>query len=102
MSSMRSAGPVAAVALATVAVDSPGCGSRSDPVASAASKSRTAGGMHVTTTVTLRFPSGGQGVTSGAGDFDERSGELALDLSNVLQNSGLPIGSGAGVVARYL
>src|SRR5215216_1064794 len=80
-----------------------GCGgTKTDPVAAAASKSERTGGARVTTRVTVTFPSGGEGVITGEGRFDQKRGAMTLDMSNLLQNSPLPLGSGSGIVARYL
>jgi hypothetical protein len=96
---MRIAGVLAlAATLAALA----GCGGGGNPVAAAAKKSAGAGGVHLTTTVTLGFPNGGQGQISGQGAFAGRDGVLSVDMSNLLQNAALPIGSGGGIVARYL
>jgi len=82
-----------------------GCGSgggSSNRISSAATKSEHAGGVHLATSVTVSFPNGGQGVIDGNGAFDSERGVLRVDMSNLLQNSQLPIGSGRGVEARYL
>jgi hypothetical protein len=71
-------------------------------VSAAASKSEHAGGAKVTTQVTVTFPSGGEGVITGEGRFDQQRGKMTLDMSNLLQNSPLPLGSGSGIEARYL
>ena len=94
----------AALALAAVAVVLTGCGAAgvADPVAAAATKSAQAGGVHISTSITMTFPSGSQGVITGEGTFDQTHGELTVDMSNVLQNTPLPIGTGAGIKARYL
>jgi hypothetical protein len=114
MDTMRGAGwsggrsPVArllaalAVAAGAASLAACGSGSPADPVVAAATKSEQAGGVHVATMVTVSFPNGGRGVISGEGSFDDQKGELTVDLSNLLQNSPLPIGSGSGVEARYL
>jgi hypothetical protein len=70
--------------------------------AAAAEKSEHAGGYHVAIAVTLGFPGGSEGQISGAGAFDGQADELGLDLSNLLQNTPLPLGSGRGVEARFL
>jgi hypothetical protein len=95
---------LAVAALGATVAALAGCASQSDAsrVAAAAAKSERAGGVHVALAVTISFPSGGQGQIVGAGDFDGARGALRLDLSNLLQNSSLPLGSGAGVQARYL
>jgi hypothetical protein len=96
---------LAALALAAAAAGLAGCGSSRSPaatVAAAAAKSERAGGFHVALAVTLGFPGGTQGGISGRGAFDGRAGELGVDLSNLLQNSPLPLGSGRGVKARFL
>jgi hypothetical protein len=97
---------LAAIGLAAAAAGLAGCGSSSQSpagkVAAAAEKSERAGGFHVALAVTLGFPGGTQGQISGSGAFDGRTGELGVDLSNLLQNSPLPLGSGRGVVARFL
>ena len=96
---------LAAAVLAATAAALVGCGSSQSPagrVASAAAKSERAGGIHVAIAVSIDFPGGGQGEISGAGAFDGQTGELAVDLSNLLQNTSLPLGSGRGVEARYL
>jgi hypothetical protein len=91
------------LALAALAASLAGCGGgKGDPVVSAAKKSETAGGTRVTTRVTVRFPSGGEGVITGEGTFGKEEGEMTLDMSNLLQNSPLPLGSGSGIEARYL
>jgi hypothetical protein len=95
---------IAALALIALAAGLVACGASgpADPIASAASKSEKAGGARITTRVTVSFPSGGQGVITGEGTFDQLQGEMTLDMSNLLQNSPLPIGSGSGIKARYL
>jgi hypothetical protein len=96
---------LAAAALAATAATLAGCGSSQSPagkLASAAAKSERAGGFHVAVAVTLGFPGGSQGQISGAGAFDGETGRLGLDLSNLLQNAALPLGSGRGVEARFL
>jgi hypothetical protein len=95
---------VAALVVVLVAAGLSGCGAGNvvDPVAAAATKSEQAGGIHVSTNVTLRFPSGGEGVITGEGAFNQDQGELTVDMSNLLQNTQLPLGSGGGVKARYL
>jgi hypothetical protein len=92
----------AALALAAAALALAGCGGGRGPLAAAAAKSRDAGGVHVTTTVTLTFANGGQGVITGSGVFTGDDGALGVDMSNLLQNSPLPIGSGGGIGVRYL
>lgn len=95
---------LAVLVLVVVASTLAGCGSKSagNRISSAATKSEQAGGVHVATSVTVRFPNGGEGVIDGSGSFDRRRGVLRVDMSNLLQNSQLPIGSGKGVEARYL
>jgi hypothetical protein len=100
-----SARSLAAIALAAAAAALAGCGSSQSPsgrLAAAAAKSERAGGFHVALAVTLGFPGGTQGQISGSGAFDGQAGELGVDLSNLLQNSPLPLGSGKGVRARFL
>jgi hypothetical protein len=94
---------LAPLGLVILAAALAGCGGRNvDPVTAAASKSERAGGAHVTTRVTVTFPSGGEGLITGEGSFDQRRGKMSLDMSNLLQNSPLPLGSGSGIKARYL
>src|SRR4051794_7340751 len=90
-------------ALVILAVTLAGCGgTASGPVAAAASKSEHAGGVRVTTSVTVSFPSGSEGVITGQGRFDQQRGAMTFDMSNLLQNAPLPLGSGSGIHARYL
>jgi hypothetical protein len=88
--------------LAVAALSGCGSGSAGNRISSAAMKSEHAGGVHLATSVTVSFPNGGQGVIDGNGSFDSERGVLRVDMSNLLQNSQLPIGSGRGVEARYL
>jgi len=88
--------------LAATALVACGSGSTANRISSAATKSEAAGGVHIATSVTVSFPNGGRGVIDGGGAFDRQRGVLRVDLSNLLQNSQLPVGSGSGVEARYL
>jgi hypothetical protein len=93
----------AACAFVVLAATLTGCGAtKADPVAAAASKSEHAGGARVTTRVTVSFPSGSEGLITGEGRFNQERGKMTLDMSNLLQNSPLPLGSGSGIKARYL
>jgi hypothetical protein len=91
-----------ALVSATLALVACGDGGGQDPVAEAATKSLDAGGVRLTTSVTLSFPNGSRGVIRGRGAFDGEQGVLSVDMSDLLQDAPLPNGSGNGIVARYL
>lgn len=94
---------LAVLVLLAAAVGLAGCGARSlvDPVASAASKSQTAGGVKVSMRVEVTSPALGQTAITGQGEFDRDQGRLTVDLSDIVQRLAAPIGSGTGVDVIY-
>jgi hypothetical protein len=73
-----------------------------DPVASAATKTEQAGGSKMSMTADVNSPAGQSYEITANGAFDQQEGEMTMDLSNLLQSTGLPVGSGSGIVLRYL
>jgi hypothetical protein len=92
---------VLALVTGSLALVACGGGGGRDPVATAAAKSLRAGGVRLTTRVTLSFPNGSRGVIRGKGTFDGEQGVLSVDMSDLLQDAPLPDGAGTGIVARY-
>jgi hypothetical protein len=94
---------VAALALLAAAVGLAGCGASSlvDPVASAASKSRDAGGVRVTLRVEVKAPSLGSSVVTGTGLFQQDQGLLKLDLSDVAGKLPVRLGDLSDVEVLY-
>jgi hypothetical protein len=92
-----------ALSLLAAAVGLAGCGASTlvDPVASAASKSQSAGGVKVSMRVEVTSPALGQTAITGNGQFDKDQGRLTIDLSDVVQRLAVPIGSGSGVDVIY-
>ena len=90
-------GRVAATALAAC-----GAGSTANRISSAATKSEAAGGVHIATAVTVRFPNGGQGVIDGSGAFDRQRGVLRGRHVEPAPELAAPARQRRGVQARYL
>ena len=79
---------------AALAVSATACGVAStiDPVAAAATKTERAGGVAMAMSMT--FSVDGKKVTmSGHGAFDHQQGEMDLDFSDLLRQSGVPAGA---------
>jgi hypothetical protein len=95
---------LAALALAAVAVVLSACGAGSvaDPVAAAATKTQQAGGVKVTMRIAYSIGGVSSGTVTADGVFDQNQGEMDLDMSSLLQLTGLPTGSGAGIKELYL
>jgi len=87
--------------LAVCAVSATACGGSGGgsaaPVAAAAVKSSHAGGVKVD--ISVAFSVGGlpSGAVTGTGTFDRNSGEMTIDMSNLMQVLPVPTGSGRGV-----
>lgn len=95
----------AALALASLAISAclTACGvTRTvDPVAGAATKTQDAGGYKAT--FALALSGGGRQFTlTGHGEFDSGEGELVMDLSNLLAQSGAPAGTDATIDSIYV
>jgi hypothetical protein len=95
---------ISTLALLALAAGLTGCGGGgvSSPVASAATKSKHAGGVKVKLSISFMVGGLPSGVVSGDGMFDQSAGEMTIDMSNLLQNLNLPIGSGGGIKEIYL
>jgi hypothetical protein len=79
------------------------CGVKStvDPVAAAATKSQQAGGFSAKTSVTVS--AGGQRFTmTGFGLFGDGKGQMELDMSDLLNQTGAPAGTDSTIKAIYL
>jgi hypothetical protein len=93
-----------ALALAALAATLAACGGVTrtvDPVAGAATKTQGAGGYKAT--FSLAMSAGGRQLTlTGHGEFDADQGEVVMDMSQLLQQSGAPAGTDGTIDAIYL
>ena len=93
------------LALAALAGGLAGCGaavkSTVDPVADAATKSQQAGGFKSTIAITLASD-GKQYTMTAHGTFGQQQGELDMDLSSLLRQSGMTSGLDGNLRALYL
>jgi hypothetical protein len=87
----------------TGALSACGSGVRStvDPVAAAATKSQKAGGFSATTSVTVSAE-GHRFTMTGYGLFGDGKGEMELDMSDLLNQTGAPAGTDSTIKAIYL
>ena len=72
-----------------------------DPVAGAATKTQDAGGYKTTFSMTMSV-AGRQLTMTGHGEFDSGQGELVMDMSSLLQQSGAPAGTDSTIDAIYV
>jgi len=72
-----------------------------DPVAAAATKTQSAGGVKMTMSVTVGV-GGTSAAITGDGAFDKGQGSMDLDFGNLLQQAGAPAGSGSTARILYL
>src|SRR5262249_46513353 len=88
----------ALLALLAAAATLAGCGTQSvlDPVAAAATKTQNAGGAKISMRLTVDAPVIGSTVVTAEGAFDQKQGELTLDLSDLVAKlpAQLPVGDG--------
>lgn len=94
---------LSALALAALAAGLTACGvTRTvDPVAGAATKTQDAGGYKAT--FSLAISAAGTPLTmTGHGEFDADQGEVVMDMSGLLQQSGAPAGTDGTIDAIYL
>jgi hypothetical protein len=101
MSARQAVSALALLAL-TAGLSACGVSSTLDPVAAAATKTEQAGGSKMSMTIDVANPSGQSYNITADGTFDQQEGQMTMDLSNLLQSTGLPAGSGSGIVVRYL
>ncbi len=74
-----------------------------DPVAAAASKTEHAGGAKMTMSVDITDGTTQKTVSITAnGAFDQKQGEMTVDMSSVLQSAGVPSGSASEMKFLYL
>ncbi|HWB23747.1 MAG TPA: LppX_LprAFG lipoprotein [Gaiellaceae bacterium] len=100
--SARQAASVLALLWLAVGLSACGVSRTIDPVAAAATKTEQAGGSKISMTVDVSSPAGQSYEVTANGAFDQQEGQMTMDMSNLLQSSGLPVGSGSGVEVRYL
>ena len=72
-----------------------------DPVAAAATKSQQAGGFSATTSVTVSA-AGHRFTMTGYGLFGDGKGQMELDMSDLLNQTGAPAGTDSTIKAIYL
>lgn len=85
----------------TAALTACGVSSTVDPVATAATKSEKAGGYKLTMT-TKMSAAGVNGSITAQGTFDGQTGQMDMDMSDLLKSSGAPSGTDATMSAIFL